>query len=108
MTELTDSLHDVFAGLGSIQIRPMFGGHGVFHEGVMFALVADDVVYLKSDAGIAARAEADGLQAFRYRKGNREVVMSYHQAPEAIFEDPEFAAELGREAFAVAWRRRKR
>ena len=108
MSDLVNALHDVFASLGPIRIRRMFGGHGVFHEGVMFALVADDVVYLKSDAALAERYAADGLEPFRYDKGGKSVVMSYHEAPEIIFEDFERATELAREAFAIAWKARKR
>lgn len=107
MSDLVNSLHDVFAGLGPIRIRRMFGGHGVFHEGVMFALVADEVVYLKSDAASAERYTAEGLEPFRYDKGGKTVVMSYHQAPEIIFEDFERATALAREAFAIAWRGRR-
>ncbi|MCC5885437.1 MAG: TfoX/Sxy family protein [Gammaproteobacteria bacterium] len=108
MSDFLDSLHDVFSGLGPVQIRPMFGGYGVFHDGVMFALVADDEVYLKSDAKAARRHEAEGLEPFRYEKGGRSVIMSYHRAPEAIFDDPELATERAKDAFAIALRARKR
>lgn len=107
MSDFLDALHDVFRGLGRVEIRPMFGGHGVFHDGVMFALVADDEVYLKSNAETARRHEAAGLQPFRYAKGIKLVTMSYHRAPESIFDDPEEALVRAQEALAIAWRARR-
>jgi len=34
---------------GEVSIRRMFGGAGLYREGTMFAVVADDVAYLKVD-----------------------------------------------------------
>lgn len=49
MSEFAENLKEVFVLFGPVQLRRMFGGHGVFHEGLMFALVADDVLYQKAD-----------------------------------------------------------
>ncbi len=43
------------AGFGPVTVRPMFGGAGIFRDGLMFALIADEVLYLKADE----RPEAD-------------------------------------------------
>lgn len=42
MSDFVDNLEAVFAEFGTIQSRRMFGGYGIFHDGLMFALVADD------------------------------------------------------------------
>ena len=42
-------LIEQMAGFGPVTIRPMFGGAGVYHDGLMFALVDDEVLYLKVD-----------------------------------------------------------
>ena len=42
-------LHDLFADFGVISTRAMFGGHGVYHRGVIIAIVIDDGLYLKTD-----------------------------------------------------------
>ncbi|MCR6643409.1 MAG: TfoX/Sxy family protein [Terricaulis sp.] len=63
-----DSFHDfvreLFAGLGPIQIKRMFGGAGVYAEGRMFALLADEVIYLKADAALKAALEVQGCGPF--------------------------------------------
>lgn len=58
MSQFADNLRDVFAPFGAVSVRRMFGGHGVFYEGLMIALVADDVLYLKVDeASVGAFVE---------------------------------------------------
>jgi DNA transformation protein len=49
VSEFTDYLHQVFELFGQITTRRMFGGVVVFHEGLMFAPVADETLYLKTD-----------------------------------------------------------
>ena len=105
MGSFADSLHDVFAGLGPVRVRRMFGGHGVFHDGLMVGLVARDVLYLKSDAATAEHFDALGLPAFAYlRAGQTMALTSYRQAPETVFEDRQDAAQWTRRAFEAALR----
>jgi len=108
MSELTDHLHEVFSELGAITIRRMFGGYGVYHDGVMFALVADDALYLKSDAQTDALFEARNLGRFQYPKNGRMVSLSYYEAPEEIFNEPEQATAWARRAFEAAPRGRSK
>ena len=44
MSGFTDHLHEVFGAFGPIQTRCMFGGHGVWHQGLMIGLVAGDTL----------------------------------------------------------------
>ena len=107
MSEFTDYLHEVFEPFGSIQVRRMFGGHGVFHDGLMIALVADDCLYLKADRESEAAFTERGLSAFEYDQKGKPMRLSYFLAPEEIFEDPEAAAHWAALAFEAA-RRAKR
>jgi DNA transformation protein len=59
----------------------MFGGYGIFREGLMFGLVADDVLYLKADDQNKEDFTARGLEPFVYVKDGKPMAMSYHQAP---------------------------
>lgn len=106
MSEYTEYLQDVFELFGPITARRMFGGHGIYHDGVMFALVADETLYLKTDARTVGDFEREGLGPFEYDKGGRVVRMSYYQAPEVLFEDRELAADWARCALEAAWRAR--
>ena len=53
MSDYVEYLKEVFSEFGVIQLRRMFGGYGIFYKRLMFALVADDTLYLKADATIS-------------------------------------------------------
>jgi DNA transformation protein len=97
---VVESLRD----LGPVRARRMFGGHGIFMNGLMFGLIADDQLYLKVDDGNRAAFEAEGLQPFTYNGKGKPVAMSYREAPSEGFDDPEILCEWAREAYAAALR----
>lgn len=107
MGDFVDSLHDVFAPLGAVRVRRMFGGHGIFHDDLMIGLAYDDVLYLKADEHSAEAFRALGLKPFTYDKRSRPVTMSFYAAPEAIFDEPDAAGYWARLAFEAALRARK-
>ncbi len=107
MSEFVEHLQEVFREFGPITARRMFGGHGIYHEGVMIGLVADDVLYLKADGASAPRYVAWGLAQFKYPKGDKLVAMSYYQAPEEALEDPTQMREWAQLAFEAALRARR-
>lgn len=101
------ALHDIFAEFGPITSKRMFGGYGIYHQKIMFALVADNVLYLKTDAQNVEMFTNLQLGPFEYPKNGKMVKMSYYQAPEAVFEHTETAAEWAKLAFAAAMRNQK-
>ncbi|CAL94908.1 TfoX/Sxy family protein [Azoarcus olearius] len=104
MSEFTDHLVETFAALGAVRARRMFGGHGLYLDGVMFGLVVDDVLYLKADAQTLPRFAELGLPCFEYARNGRTVQVSYHRAPDEVLESPDAAAQWGRLALAAALR----
>lgn len=97
-----DFLEEQFAGFGPVTIRRMFGGAGVFLHGRMFALVADDTLYLKAGAVNEADFDAEELPAFTYEAKGRAITMSYRLAPERLYDDPEELAAWARKAVLAA------
>jgi DNA transformation protein len=78
-------VRDLLAEFGPVTIRNMFGGAGVYADGVMFAILANDTFYLKADE-TSARAFADeGMQPFSYqpegRRPGRHVLLGSAAAP---------------------------
>jgi DNA transformation protein len=111
MSEYIDYLEEQLASLGAIEARRMFGGWGLYHRGLMFGLVVDDTLYLKTDAELVPRFQALGLEPFRYSRRERQVALSFYQAPEGFYDDPEEArhwAGLACEAALRASKRRAR
>ena len=104
-SEFVEHVVESLRGLGTVEARSMFGGWGIYHEGLFFALVADDVLYLKADDENCAEFDARGLDHWVYapRKGER-IVTQYRQAPEEGFEDAEVMAKWARSAYGAALR----
>ena len=98
-----DYLSDLFVAFGAVGIRMMFGGAGVFADGVMFAILIEDTLYLKADAEFARDFAAEGKAAFVYRRSNgKAVALSYWQAPERLIDDPHELAAWARRSLAIA------
>ena len=104
MNEFTDHLKDVFRLFGAVEVRRMFGGLGIFRDGLMFALVYDEALYLKADEHNAADFVALGLGQFEYQQRGKTVKMSYYLAPDALLDDPAEAAQWARRSYEVALR----
>jgi len=100
-----DVVRDLFAEFGPIDVRRMFGGAGVFVDGVMIALIARDVIYLKADGETIPAFEQEGLAPFSYATKNGEHTLnSYWRIPERLYDDAEELARWARTAHAVALR----
>lgn len=52
------------SALGDVSARPMFGGHGVFAAGKMFALISKDTIYFKADDENRPLFEAAGRSSY--------------------------------------------
>jgi DNA transformation protein len=103
--ELIEFLKEQMAGFGPVSVRRMFGGAGLFRDGLMFALVVGDVLYLKADAASRGTFEAEGLEAFSYATSSgRNTIMSFMRAPEACLDDPDEMTGWCRLAFDAALR----
>jgi DNA transformation protein and related proteins len=106
VNEYVEYLQEVFELFGPIRARRMFGGYGIFYEGLMFGLVQDEMLYLKADGENARYFEARGLGQFEYDKGGKVIRMSYYLAPDEIMEDRELAALWARRSYEAARRAR--
>jgi DNA transformation protein and related proteins len=98
---------DLLSVLGPVRSRAMFGGHGIYHQDRMFALIAQDVLYLKVDDGNRSAFEAAGSRPFVWEaKDGRKIPMSYWEMPAEGFETPERTEYWAGLAVAAAQRAR--
>lgn len=94
---------DLLAGLGPVKIRPMFGGHGLYFDGLFFALEADGKIYFKTDATNQKEFEEAGSKPFTYSaKGEKSISMGYWSIPEEVLEDHELMVEWASKSIRVA------
>lgn len=104
-SDYIDYLVEHLAPIGLVTARSMFGGHGIYCDGRMFGLVAQDVLYLKVDDINRAHFEAKGLGPFRYEKaGGAAAVMSYYECPSAALDDQDILLEWARLGMEAALR----
>ncbi len=94
-----DHISELFAAFGRVDVRTMFGGAGIYADGVMFGLV------LKTDAHTAARFEREGCGPFTYdtKRGER-VLKSYWRMPDRLYDEPEELADWANIALEAARR----
>ncbi len=98
-----EHIRELFREFGDVRLRRMFGGAGLYADGVMFALLSDDLIYLKADAVTAADFERENCAPFQYdTKTGRRAVMSYWRLPERLYDDADELAQWARRALAVA------
>lgn len=106
--EYLDFVLDWLAPLGDIASRPMMGGCVLYCNGVVFALIAKNTLYLKADDVTRPRYEALGLSAFRPFPDRPDIgkpaIMQYYLPPPEFFEDADVMADWGRAAVEVGRR----
>ena len=89
---------------GPVQSRRMFGGAGLYCDGLFFALIADDVLYFKVDDSNRPDFEEAQMEAFRPFP-EKSMVMGYYQVPIDVLESKETLKEWAEKAVHVAERK---
>jgi DNA transformation protein len=93
---------DQFAYWRGVSVRRMFGGAGLYREGRMFGLVADDVVYLKVDEANREDFIRAGSAPFNpYPEKLKAVALSYYEVPPEILENREVLAQWAQRSFEI-------
>jgi DNA transformation protein len=101
------AIEDMFETLGPVTIKRMFGGKGIYFEGVIFALEVDGEILLKGDDRTAPAFEGTGSRQWAYDGKGKPVKMPYWSIPDDAFDDPDEMARWVRLAFDAALRSRK-
>jgi DNA transformation protein len=99
--EFVEFICEQLAPLGAIQARAMMGGRTLYCDGVIFALIDEDQVYIKVDAETQRRFEAAGSSLFAPLKDQPDKTMKYARIPDDALDDREALlswARLGVEA----------
>ena len=102
--EYANHIVDLLALFGPCEARRMFGGFGIFHQGLMFGLIADSSLYLKADDESRKLFEDEGCEAFTYYKKDKPYQLSYYLAPDDFFEEVDTTLHWARLAFDAALR----
>ena len=102
--EFVDYVVELMADWARVSARRMFGGYGLYREGLMFALIVEDELFLKTDTGNVVQFEQAGSRPFVYQSRDRTVQLSYWSAPAASLDSPAEMGEWCRSAYGSALR----
>jgi len=98
-------IEELFAPFAAVSVKRMFGGHGVYADGLFFAIEAGGEIYLKADRQSASRFQEAGSRPFVYQGKDRPITVSYWSLPDQALEDTDelvrwatFAVEAARRA----------
>lgn len=98
-----DVFADLFSAFGPVAARRLFGGRGLYADGLMFAIEVSGTIYLKADADFAADLAPRGAAPFSYvAKGVVRTLGGFWSVPEAALDDADELAALARRALACA------
>jgi len=98
---------ELLSGVGPVEARAMFGGHGVYARGVMFGLLDDDELFLKTDDASRPRFVEAGCRSWVYIGPTQKMEnTSYYRPPDEAHEEPEAMLEWAELGLAAALRLR--
>jgi DNA transformation protein len=104
-------IRELFTPFRPVTVRRMFGGAGIFCEGLMFALVFDGAIYLKVDEACIPDFEREGSRPFVYTRAKSpgrvgRASLAYWRLPERLYDDPDELAIWAARALAIAERKK--
>lgn len=103
--DFVDFVLEQMSRFGPVSARRMFGGHGLYIDGLMFAIVVDDRLYLKADAETQPQFAAKSLPPFTYQRADKTAVsVGYFEAPAEVFDDKAEMFDWARLAHMAALR----
>lgn len=103
-SEFVELVVEALRGFGAVAVRRMFGGWGLYREGVFFALIAGDTLYFKGDDENIAEMERASPGPFVFEKKGERVTTRYYAVPEDAFEDRDVMARWARLGYGAALR----
>ncbi len=91
-------VQDLLSGLEGVKARAMFGGHGLYLDGDIFGIVADDTLYFKVGDSNRRKYRDAGSRQFTYTNRGKEVALPYWEVPPDVLDDREQIALWAQES----------
>ncbi len=104
-----DFIRELFAPFRPVAVKRMFGGAGLYADGLMFGLEFDGVIYFRVDAASIPDFEREGSAPFVYPLAKRRpghASQNFWRLPERLYDDPDELAVWAGRALAIAEQRK--
>jgi DNA transformation protein len=95
-----DHILDQLLPLGDVRARAMFGGHGLYCDGLFFAALAGNRLYFKVDDESRRDYIARGLAPFMPTPG--QTMSSYYEVPPEVIDNQPVLLDWATTAVGVA------
>ena len=99
--DLVNYIIDMLQDLGHIDAKYMFGDWGLYLDGLFFAILEDDNLFVKVDDKSREFFEKNKLKQFSYMRKGKRCFLSYYKVPDEAIDDIDmlkYWAELGYQA----------
>ena len=93
-------VQDQLSPWSKIDTKRMFGVLGLYREGLMFGIIAKNMVYLKVDESNKNKYIEAGSTSLKVFKSNSEVP-SYYELPVDVLENGDEFVEWAKESYAI-------
>ncbi len=101
--EFIDYVIDQLSAWADVSARKMFGGAGLYCDGKMFGLIADDVAYLKVDDSNKQDFVKAGSSPFiPFPDKVKTTVMPYYEIPVDVLENQDLFGKWAERSLCVA------
>lgn len=80
---------DLMAEIDGISARAMFGGFGMYKDGIIFGLIIENQLYFKVDETNVEKYKNAGSKPFEYDKRGKATTFGYWLVPETILDNLE-------------------
>ncbi len=94
---------DVLGHISGITAKSMFGGWGIYQDGVIIGIIVDGELYLKATKELVEKYKKEGLYPFTYSKGDgKKYEMAYVSVPLDVLEDREKINDRIQESYKIS------
>ena len=97
---------DQLSGWGNVHVNKMFGGAALYQGELAFAMIANDMVYLKVDDTNKEKYIAAGSTPLKPFKSN-VTVLSFYNIPADVLEDSDKFVVWAKESLDIQKKRSK-
>ena len=103
-SEFAEYVAELLAPQGRILVRRMFGGHGVYCDGLFIGILSGETLYLKADETSRTEFESAGCAPFTYQRAGKTAALGFYAAPADALESPGLIVPWARLAMSAALR----
>jgi DNA transformation protein len=99
-------IEERFSAFGEVEFKKMFGGYGIFREGIMFAMISPgDIFRMRADDNNVGDYQKEGMQQFPSHGGKKG--MPYWDVPAYVIENQNDLKLWAEKSYKAALRAKK-